>query len=227
MTSESGNSTIKDENNFSEPADPEVHVSESDFDEIEVKELASRFSRIALDEREAGLFDMHGVSPALGEDPETLSTSLKEINELLTYMRDWKQARAFRLAESNAPEYARNDKLLLMFLRCENFNAKAAATRLISFFEHKLTLFGPVILCKETVGQSDLSAEDLDCVTAGYVQLLPRRDHVGRAQLVYFPGFAHWATLDNAVSAAGPMDCETRFPLSSPLTNGLVLPLIS
>eukprot|EP00980_Cylindrotheca_fusiformis_P006826 scaffold1428_cov98-Cylindrotheca_fusiformis.AAC.4 len=101
-----------------------------------------------------------------------------------------------------------------MFLRCENFNVKAAATRLIAFFRHKLSLFGPERLCKETIGQSDLDAEDLKCVTAGYVQLLPRRDHVGRAQLIYFSRFGHWATNDNAVSEMS-LDAESRSEVSA------------
>eukprot|EP00980_Cylindrotheca_fusiformis_P026627 scaffold16689_cov107-Cylindrotheca_fusiformis.AAC.2 len=200
-----------DENDFSETDAPgDLDVNESDFNETEVKELASKASKIALDEREAGLFDIHGVAPSLEEDPDLLTQSLKEMNELLTSMICWKQARAFKLAESNAPEYARNDQLLLMFLRSENFNVKAAATRMIAFFRHKLSLFGPERLCKETIGQSDLDSEDMKCATAGYVQLLPHRDHVGRAQFLYFPHFAQWATRDNAVSVVGPMDVEVR-----------------
>eukprot|EP00980_Cylindrotheca_fusiformis_P016381 scaffold4880_cov106-Cylindrotheca_fusiformis.AAC.15 len=189
-----------DLNDFSEIDAPrDLDANESDFNETEVKELATKVSKITLDEREAGLFDIHGVAPSLKEDPEILTKSLKEMNELLTKMAFWKQARAFKLAESNAPEYARNHKLLLMFLRCENFDVKAAATRLIAFFRHKLSLFGPEKLCKETIGQSDLDAEDLKCVTAGYVQLLPRRDHVGRAQFIYFSRFGHWDTPDNVL----------------------------
>eukprot|EP00980_Cylindrotheca_fusiformis_P023632 scaffold10690_cov126-Cylindrotheca_fusiformis.AAC.5 len=184
--------------NFSPPMSG-LDVNESDFNEIDVKELASKVSEIALDEREAALFDMHGVAPTLEEDPEMLSTSLTEMNKMLTNMLCWRQASAFKIAESQAPEYTRNEKLLLMFLRCENFNVKAAANRLIAFFRHKLSLFGPEKLTKETIGQSDLDEEDLKCIAAGYVQLLPNRDHAGRAQFIYFPRFVKWATRDNAL----------------------------
>eukprot|EP00980_Cylindrotheca_fusiformis_P023628 scaffold10690_cov126-Cylindrotheca_fusiformis.AAC.1 len=190
----------KEENSFSEPAAPSgLNANESNFNEIEVKELASKVSEIALDEREAALFDMHGVAPTLDEDPERLSTSMQEMNRFLTNMVCWKQASAFKLAESQSPEYTRNENLLLMFLRCESFNAKKAATRMIAFFRHKLSLFGPEKLCKGTIGQNDLDDEDLKRLRAGCLQLLPRRDHAGRAQLIYFRRFSHWATHDNAL----------------------------
>eukprot|EP00980_Cylindrotheca_fusiformis_P016379 scaffold4880_cov106-Cylindrotheca_fusiformis.AAC.13 len=215
MASVSGNGS-KGEHNCSEStirkgslnanAPRDLVVNESDFNEIEVKELASKVSEASLDEREAALFDIHGVSPNLEEDLEMLSKSLMEMNELLNNMLCWKQASAFKLAESQSPEYTRNEKLLLMFLRCESFNVKAAATRLMAFFQHKLSLFGPEKLCKETIGQNDLDAEDLATVTAGSWQLLPRRDHVGRAQLIYFPPLCQWSTHDNAVSP--PMNAE-------------------
>eukprot|EP00980_Cylindrotheca_fusiformis_P016370 scaffold4880_cov106-Cylindrotheca_fusiformis.AAC.4 len=209
MTNDSGNPPRDENNNFSETAVPDnLDVNELDFNETEVKDLASKVGEIALNEREAGLFDMHGVAPTLEEDLEMLSKSLKDMNELLTNMVSWKQASAFKLAESDSPEYARNEKLLLMFLRCENFNVKAAATRLLVFFQHKLSLFGPEKLCKETIGQSDLDTEDLATVTAGCWQLLPRRDHAGRAQFIYFPHFAQWPTPEHAVS--GPMNAKGR-----------------
>eukprot|EP00980_Cylindrotheca_fusiformis_P028367 scaffold22595_cov102-Cylindrotheca_fusiformis.AAC.4 len=200
---------LEEENNFSESAVPsDVDVNKSDFNETEVKELASKVSEIALEEREAALFDMHGVAPTLDEDPEMLSTSLQEMNGILTNMLCWKQASAFKLAESQAPEYTRNEKLLLMFLRCQKFHANAAATRMITFFRQKLSLFGPEKLCKETIRQSDLDPWDWICVSDGSFQLLPRRDHAGRAQLIYFPRFAQWFTHDNTVSAAGSIDVE-------------------
>eukprot|EP00980_Cylindrotheca_fusiformis_P025074 scaffold12994_cov128-Cylindrotheca_fusiformis.AAC.1 len=190
-----------DENDFSETDAPsDLDANESVFNEIEVKKLASKVNKITLDEREAGLFDIHGVAPSLVEDPAILTQSLKALNEMLTSMICWKQASAFKLAESQNPQYTRNDRLLLMFLRCESFNAKAAATRVTTFFQHKLRLFGPKRLC-HAIGQSDLDEEDFKCLSAGYLQFLPRRDHVGRAQLIYIPPFAQYTTHDNAVSA--------------------------
>eukprot|EP00980_Cylindrotheca_fusiformis_P016376 scaffold4880_cov106-Cylindrotheca_fusiformis.AAC.10 len=214
----------KDGDNLSETDGPEnlnvnapreLVVNESDFNETEVKELASKVSEVSLDEREAALFDIHGVAPNLEGDPEMLSKSLKEMNEMLTIMLCQKEASAFKLAESQSPKYTRNGKLLLMFLRCENFDVKAAATRMITFFQHKLSLFGPEKLCKDTIVQSDLGAEDLKCLTAGSWQLLPRRDHVGRAQLIFIPPFSQWTTHDNAVS--GPMDARASFKMSAPV----------
>eukprot|EP00980_Cylindrotheca_fusiformis_P028461 scaffold22602_cov154-Cylindrotheca_fusiformis.AAC.1 len=190
-----------DEDEFSETDAPsDLNANESNFNETEAKELASKFGKVSLGEREAALFDIHGVAHSLAEDPEMLSMTLKELNEMLTSMICWKQASAFKLAESQDPEYTRSHKLLLMFLRCENFNTKAAATRVTTFFQHKLRLFGPERLC-HAIGQSDLDEEDFKCLSAGYLQFLPRRDHVGRAQLIYFPPFALWDTHDNAVSA--------------------------
>eukprot|EP00980_Cylindrotheca_fusiformis_P016374 scaffold4880_cov106-Cylindrotheca_fusiformis.AAC.8 len=216
MTSDSGNMP-KDGNNFPEMAVPanldvnaprELVDNASDVNETVVKELASKFNEVSLGEREAALYDIHGVAPNLEGDPETLSKSLKEMNEMLTIMLCWKKSSAFKLAESQSPEYSRNEKLLLMFLRCESFNVKAAATRLVAFFRYKLSLFGPEKLCKETIGQNDLDTEDLKCVAAGFWQLLPRRDHIGRAQLIFIPPCSQWTTHDNFVS--GPYLCMPK-----------------
>jgi hypothetical protein len=166
-----------------------------------VKELALQVNTIAIEEREAGLYDMHGITAAIEECPEALDKSLREMNSILTRKIDWKQASAFKLAESQSTAYARDRKLLLMFLRCEKYNAEAAVTRMLAFFQHKLRLFGHEKLCKEAITQADLNAEDMESLAAGYFQLLPHRDHAGRAQFVYLPRFAAWDAHENAVSA--------------------------
>jgi hypothetical protein len=187
------------ENDFVDPPS-EIDFKPERYDSV-MKELAWQVNNIAIEEREAGLYDMHGVTVTLEESPEALDMSVGEMNSILTRKIDWRQASAFKLAESQSIAYTRDKKLLVMFLRCEKYNAEAAVTRLLAFFQHKLRLFGHEKLCKEAITQADLNAEDMESLAAGYFQLLPHRDHAGRALFVYLPRFAKWVNHDNAVSA--------------------------
>lgn len=181
-------------------ADPPSEFSDGvqpEHDEV-LKSIASQVNNLTLAEREEALFDIHGISPIEQETKEALDVSLKEMNDLLTQKIDYSYAKAFKLAESQDKEYARSRKLLLKFLRCEKYDAASAVSRLLSFFEHKLRLFGKERLCKE-ITQQDLNENDMKCLFNGHFQLLPTRDHIGRAQLVYLPRYATWETHDNAV----------------------------
>lgn len=76
--------------------------------------------------------------------------------------------------------------LRLMFLRATNFDAKAAAIRMATFFEAKLQLFGPDVLCRH-IRQSDLDPDDLASLQSGCCQVLPIRDKANRTVVCYFP----------------------------------------
>ena len=86
-----------------------------------------------------------------------------------------------------------------MFLRCENYNVDAAVKRLFAFFKQKLRLFGPEKVGKRMITLEDMNVNDMKCYTAGFFQLLPHRDHVGRALLVSLPQFAEWQERENGV----------------------------
>jgi len=75
------------------------------------------------------------------------------------------------------PEYVRG--MYLKFLRCEEFRVRDASERMIRHFDLKKTLFGVDKLGRD-ITLSDFDVFDLDCLKAGFYQLLPQRDRAGR-----------------------------------------------
>jgi hypothetical protein len=67
-----------------------------------------------------------------------------------------------------------------MFLRAEYYKAKPAATRLVSYMEGKLKLFGQDALTRNLY-LSDLGEDGKTCLKTGVMQMLPQRDTSGRA----------------------------------------------
>lgn len=87
------------------------------------------------------------------------------------------------MALEQDPEYIRNPKFRLMFLRSTNFEVPAAAQKLVAFLQGKWELFGPQTLTRSLL-LSDLDKDDLACLKSGAYQLLPSRDSTGRAAIV-------------------------------------------
>jgi hypothetical protein len=90
--------------------------------------------------------------------------------------------RAYRLAKKQNPAYVTSSKLRLMFLRCELFNVRPAAVRMIKFFDAKFHFFGAQTLTRPVL-YSDLTADAKKTLEMGAFQLLEQRDSVGRAVL--------------------------------------------
>lgn len=87
----------------------------------------------------------------------------------------------------------------LKFLRSESFHVTKAADRMVRFFDLKLFLFGPALLCKE-ITMDDLSKDDRNTLKAGFIQVLPVRDRAGRAIIVLVPTFQTYKVAENMVS---------------------------
>ena len=173
-------------------------LQDADSDEI-LKDLTARVNSVSLSDREAGLHDLHGIG---GIDEKSAVEEQVLVNKMrlaLSEKCNSKAAEAFRMASAASPEYTRDASFLLMFLRSENYNTQAAVKRLFAFFRYKLRLFGPDKIGKPMITLSDLSPNDMKCYSAGFYQLLPHRDHAGRAQFVYLPQDCTWETRENAV----------------------------
>jgi hypothetical protein len=160
--------------------------------------LAEELNRLSLEEREAVLHDIHGVSEAIDEVPELVDRSLAEIDAYLEEEHSKGDARGYNLAESISPEYLKQKKLRLMFLRADKFDARKAANKMVQFFDKKLELFGRTKLCKD-IELSDMSSSDLECVENGALQLLPSRDRSGRSVLVMALPFLKNTEIENQV----------------------------
>jgi hypothetical protein len=90
---------------------------------------------------------------------------------------------AFDLARLISPRYVEQDSFLLRFLIAENFDAKAAAARLVRHFQKKVELYG-----REKLGSAiqvrDLGMDDQLALASGGVQLLQAKDREGRPILL-------------------------------------------
>jgi hypothetical protein len=123
-----------------------------------------------------------GVHPILPNDAAAhiAAQSLLQLPEELQKIVD---KPAFDLARLISPRYVEQDSFLLRFLIADNFDAKAAAARMVRHFQKKNELYG-----REKLGSSiqlrDLGIEDQIALASGGVQLLQAKDREGRPILL-------------------------------------------
>ncbi|CAJ1970320.1 unnamed protein product [Cylindrotheca closterium] len=165
-----------------------------------IKDLTSRVNSISVQEREAGLHDIHGIGGIDDKSTGEEQVLVNKMRLLLSERLHWRSSSAFRMADAESSAYTTDSSFLLMFLRCENYNIDAATNRLFVFFKQKLRLFGPDKIGKKMITLADLSPDDMKSYSAGFFQLLPHRDHVGRAQFVNLPHYTTWDQRENVVS---------------------------
>ncbi|CAJ1970319.1 unnamed protein product [Cylindrotheca closterium] len=181
-----------------------------------IKDLTSRVNSISVQEREAGLHDIHGIGGIDDKSTGEEQVLVNKMRLLLSERLHWRSSSAFRMADAESSAYTTDSSFLLMFLRCENYNIDAATNRLFVFFKQKLRLFGPDKIGKKMITLADLSPDDMKSYSAGFFQLLPHRDHVGRAQFVNLPHYTTWDQRENVLRMifhlcmAALMDEETQ-----------------
>jgi hypothetical protein len=143
--------------------------------------ISEALEQMTIAERERTYFEMHGVAVAIEETPELVAEKLKELQQELfrLKLRSNLPSKAFKLAESQNPNFVYNQVYGRRFLRGSEFEAEKAATKMIRFYDLKLQLFGERKLCKE-ITLDDLNEEDIDVLKKGYFQKLPERDRAGR-----------------------------------------------
>ena len=151
---------------------------------------------MSIQERERVYEEIHGVDQDIPETPEIISRSLQEFEVELS---KFKNKPAYDLAYQLNVSFVSNDKFRLMFLRATRFQTKAAAEKMVSYFEYKLDLFGPDKLVKR-ITLADLSADDVISLRNGAIQVLPRRDKSGRAVVFECQKFWQFRVADNQVN---------------------------
>ena len=157
--------------------------------------LAKDMRQLSTEERNEAFHDIHGVSDVTEESPEFINDRLERLEVEISKIS---MKVAYRLAESMNPDYVSNRKFRLMFLRCDRFDPRKAAARLVSHFEWKLELFGPFKLAKDIV-QDDLEPEELEILRSHHFQVQPLRDSSGRAILCWIPVFGAKSRIINRV----------------------------
>ena len=105
---------------------------------------------------------------------------------------------AYDQAMRQNSSYVKDRKLRLTFLRCENFDPKRSAQRLMRFFDEKLKLFGPEKLTKN-IHLEDLGQGGRTCLESGILQTLPLRDRAGRAVFLWCTALKLDSTIEDRV----------------------------
>ena len=177
-----------DHHSVSSADPPEVDPTLEDMDKL----LAEELNQMNLEERELMYEEIHGVEKNIEETPELLQAKIEELGQEILKIED---KAAYDQAERQCPEYVNSPKMRLMFLRAEYFDAPAAATRMVKFYQHKFELFGSDALARP-LRLSDMDDDDIACMKKGTVQMLPVRDRAGRLvfadlQKPYAPAYKH------------------------------------
>jgi hypothetical protein len=139
--------------------------------------LASEMTQLSMKERDTVMQDIHGMVEAVTETPELVTQALEQLDECLAQIS---HKDAYDRALYLAPDYVRDSRFRIKFLRGTLFDAQQAACRMVRHFEEKLKLFGIELLGKD-IRMSDLSDLDRETLKLGTVQWVPVRDRAGRA----------------------------------------------
>jgi hypothetical protein len=167
----------------------------SDIDDVE-KLLANEFSNCTIKDRTEIQEEIHGVHcMAPDETPELLERSLKELSMELDNddripvheKHAYILSRQLQKEHEQKQSYVNSIEFHLMYLRCELFDVKKAAKRLVQALDFMLEYFGQYAL-ERKMKLSDFTKKELNVMKKGYIQLLPSRDRGGRRNLVAFPG---------------------------------------
>jgi hypothetical protein len=150
-----------------------------------------------MEERDAVLHDVHGVSDLIDEQPEFIKESTESLLKHLERTPNTEKVAYLHALEQN-PDYVRDEGFLLMFLRADRFRIQAAAARVTAFFETKMELFGRDKLGRDIL-ISDLDENDISCLESGYAQILNGRDRAGRAMFCLMPMIHKQATTRSKV----------------------------
>ena len=140
--------------------------------------LLQEFEKLSLDEHEKVLFDLHGLSGVVEEDPENTPTKLKELEAALD---NTPENEAYLEAKRLNPDYVRSK--YLMYLRSELFDVPLTAEKIAQHFEMKRKYFGGGEILARNIRQSDLTPQDIANVRTGFLQMSPVRDSAGRVTL--------------------------------------------
>jgi len=155
--------------------------------------LANELSQLSTEERAHVLEEIHGVAKAVDETDTLVEKSLKEMEAEIGKVR---KKSAYEKALFLNPDHVRDPAFRLMFLRAVGFDPRKAARRIINFFHHKMRLFGLDKLTRR-ITLTSLSADDLQDMCSGALQILPTKDRAGRTTIVSFHSKHQYKEFEN------------------------------
>ena len=149
------------------PRDPKTLI---DAERVITEELYD----MTLEEREEAVHDVHGVAKEVLENPEMIQYHLHLLEQELQLPRyhnhssSSSASEAFHIAMNQNSEYVRG--MYLVFLRCELFDVRQTAERLMKHFDFKRQLWGSEKLGRD-ITLNDFNAEDRQCLESGFLQI--------------------------------------------------------
>jgi hypothetical protein len=160
--------------------------------------LSEAVKQLTFEERQRQQEALHGVEDETIEDEALINSALQELDSHLMH-RGYNGRSAYEKAERMDSQYVGATALRLMFLRCNQCDAKASAGQMLQFFEIKQQLFGVEKLVKE-ITIEDLDADDLASLNCGYFRIIGR-DQSSRHIFLGIPSLRSFKTLKNELRA--------------------------
>ena len=196
-----------------------------DADDILTQEMMN----LSVKDRNDMQEEMHGVKClAIEESPEMVEKALFLLKRVIDEFTPDCDKRAYLQSQQPPKEITEHQRILnqlephpqqsyangidfrLRFLRCDLFDVKKAAKRLLKFLDLVLELFGDYAL-RRPIRLSDFSKEEIRFMKYGRYQIMPNRDRAGRRVYVMLAqhGLDPRYKLCPRVKVSWPHDCST------------------
>mmetsp|Transcript_1014 Transcript_1014/g.2236 ORF Transcript_1014/g.2236 Transcript_1014/m.2236 type:complete len:334 (-) Transcript_1014:969-1970(-) len=192
------------------------------------KRISDELLRLSSKDRNTINEEIHGVRcHSRNETPEMLRSSLANLSvELYNLIQLDKDSDISTSSLSagyvlsgrgsfDGSTYVNNPGFRLRFLRCEDFDAKKAAIRLMRFMNLMLEVFGAFALFRP-IKLTDFKRCEIQILQSGWMQILPFRDRSGRKVFIWIGemGFQYDSILRIKIAIylflAGTQDVETQ-----------------
>jgi hypothetical protein len=176
---------------------------DTQMDDLLSKELLN----LSLKDRNAINEEIHGVEClAIEETPDMLSIALDNLSIEISMLSDTqkiaynKSQQHINISNNNKTSlYINTSDFRLRFLRCELFDCKKAALRMVNFLDLLLEIFGDFVL-RRPIQITDFNRDEMQIFRLGLLQLLPYRDRSGRRIFASVGGFGLRTPLITRVS---------------------------
>jgi hypothetical protein len=148
---------------------------------------SSKILSMTPEERMQAMQDLHGALDIPEESPSIIQTKLTEMDEMLRRLEPRLRG-GYDEAVKQSPNYVK--RFRLAFLRAEALDPAKAAQRMANHFALRLELFQTKDVLGRDIMISDLSGwkDDQPLIQTSAMQLLKRRDRVGRSIILICPG---------------------------------------
>ena len=145
--------------------------------------LSREFNKMPMKDKERVAQDIYGTvdnETIIQNDENSISPgTMEDFWDELNALTD---KPAYGQALELSPEFAKDEFLVIAFLRSVDGSAKRAAKRYAKFWKQKLDLFGPDKLVR-TITLDDFDADDMESLYSGGFQVLNSTDRAGRPVL--------------------------------------------